>query len=53
LSPHASELITEVSAAMAAGATAEQLAAVIHPHPTMSEIVWEAAQGAAGRPLHG
>ncbi len=53
LAPHASELVTEVSAAMATGATAEQLAGVIHPHPTMSEIVWEAAQGAAGRPLHG
>lgn len=53
LAPHGSEVITEVSAAMAKGMTAGELAAVIHPHPTMSEIVWEAAQGAAGRPLHG
>ncbi len=53
LAPHASEVLTEVSAAMAGGATAEQLSRVIHPHPTMSEIVWEAAQGAAGKPLHG
>ena len=53
LAPHASELLTEVSAAMAKGTTAEELSRVIHPHPTMSEIVWEAAQGAAGKPLHG
>jgi dihydrolipoamide dehydrogenase len=53
LAPHASELLSEVSTAMAGGLTAEELARVIHPHPTMSEIVWEAAQGSAGRPLHG
>lgn len=53
LAPHASELLSEVSTAMAGGLTAEEVARVIHPHPTMSEIVWEAAQGSAGRPLHG
>jgi len=53
LAPHASEVLTEVSAAMVKGTTAEELSRVIHPHPTMSEIVWEAAQGAAGKPLHG
>jgi dihydrolipoamide dehydrogenase len=53
LGPHASELISEVSAAIAGGMTARDIANIIHPHPTMSEIVWEAAQGAAGRPLHG
>ena len=53
LAPHASELITEVSVGMAGGMTAEELSRVIHPHPTMSEIVWEAAQGASGKPLHG
>jgi dihydrolipoamide dehydrogenase len=52
LAPHASEVITEISAAMAGGITADELARIIHPHPTMSEIVWEAAQAAAGRPLH-
>lgn len=53
LAPHASELLSEVSTAIAAGLKAEDLARIIHPHPTMSEIVWEAAQGSAGRPLHG
>jgi dihydrolipoamide dehydrogenase len=53
LAPHASELLSEVSTAIAGGLTAEELARVIHPHPTMSEIVWEASQAAAGRPLHG
>jgi len=53
LAPHASELVTEISAAITAGMSAGEIARIIHPHPTMSEIVWEAAQVAAGRPLHG
>jgi dihydrolipoamide dehydrogenase len=53
LAPHASELIAEVALAIRHGLTADDLAGVIHPHPTLSEIVWEAASGAAGRPIHG
>ena len=33
-------------------ATLEDLAGVIHPHPTISESILEAALGAAGKPLH-
>jgi dihydrolipoamide dehydrogenase len=53
LAPHASELIAEVVLAMKHRLTAEDLSRVIHPHPTLSELVWEAASGAAGKPIHG
>jgi dihydrolipoamide dehydrogenase len=53
LAPHASELVSEISLAMKQGVTVEDIARVIHPHPTLSEIVWEAAEGASGKPLHG
>jgi dihydrolipoamide dehydrogenase len=53
LAPHASELIAEVALAVTQGVTASEIADVIHPHPTLSEIVWEAASGSAGRHVHG
>jgi dihydrolipoamide dehydrogenase len=53
LAPHASELMAEVAVAIRVGLTARDLAEVIHPHPTLSEIVWETAAGAAGRHVHG
>ncbi len=53
LAPHASELIAEVCLAIKQGLGAKDLADVIHPHPTLSEIVWEAASGAAGKRIHG
>jgi len=34
------------------GATLEDLAATIHPHPTLSEAVMEAAEVAAGSAVH-
>ena len=53
LAPHASELVSEVGLAISQGLKAADVAAVIHPHPTLSEIVWEVAQAASGRPIHG
>jgi dihydrolipoamide dehydrogenase len=50
--PHVSELIGEATLAIEMAATLEDLTAVIHPHPTVSESVLEASHGAAGRPLH-
>lgn len=38
LGPHASDLIQEITALMACGATLGRLESVIHPHPTLSEI---------------
>ena len=50
---HATELISEVTAAMAAEATAEELIAAVHPHPTLSEAVNEAFLAAwTGRAIH-
>jgi dihydrolipoamide dehydrogenase len=43
MAPHASDMIAEVAAAMKAEATIEEIADTIHPHPTVSEIVMEAA----------
>ena len=46
------ELAAEATLAVEMGATAEDLALTIAPHPTLSEAIAEAAMGAAGRPLH-
>jgi dihydrolipoamide dehydrogenase len=50
--PHASELIAEGTLALEMGATLEDLMVTIHPHPTLSEAVMEAADMAAGMPVH-
>lgn len=50
--PHATELIGEMCAAIAVGATLQDIAATIHPHPTLSEIMADAALGGLGTPLH-
>ena len=50
--PHASELIAEAALALEMGATLEDLALTIHPHPTLSEGLMEAAEVAAGMPTH-
>ncbi len=47
LGPHASELLSEVSLAIRKSVTVGELAEVIHPHPTLSELVWECVDGAA------
>lgn len=39
---HASDLIEEIAVAMAAGMTARELSEVIHPHPTLSEVIQSA-----------
>lgn len=50
--PHASELIGEGVLAIEMGATLEDLAATVHPHPTLSEQYHEAAHLALGRPVN-
>jgi dihydrolipoamide dehydrogenase len=50
--PHVSELIGEIALAVEMAATVEEVAATIHPHPTVSEGLVEAAHGLLGRPLH-
>ena len=48
----AGELIAEGVLAIEMGATAEDVAASIHPHPTLSETVMEAAETFHGQATH-
>lgn len=48
----ASELIAEGTLAIEMGATLEDLMSTVHPHPTLSESIMEAAEVAAGAPVH-
>jgi dihydrolipoamide dehydrogenase len=50
--PGASEMISEGSLAIEMGATLEDLAATLHPHPTMAESLMEAVELAGGMPIH-
>jgi dihydrolipoamide dehydrogenase len=50
--PHASDLISEAALAIEMGATLEDLAVTIHPHPTLGESVMEAAEVALGTVVH-
>nr|MBC7243719.1 dihydrolipoyl dehydrogenase [Chloroflexota bacterium] len=50
--PHASDLIQEGTLALTLEATLDELEVAIHPHPTLSEAVAEAALAAKGRALH-
>ncbi|HVA82844.1 MAG TPA: dihydrolipoyl dehydrogenase [Candidatus Aquilonibacter sp.] len=52
VSAEASSMISEAALAIEMGATLEDIADTIHPHPTYSEAVQEAAKAALGRPLH-
>lgn len=50
--PEASNLISEVALAIEMGATVEDIALTVHPHPTLPEAIMEASESAAGRPIH-
>lgn len=49
---HATDMIAEAVAVMELEGTVHDLAKAVHPHPTLSEIVMEAAHGAVDRPIH-
>ena len=49
VAPHASELIAEICVAIEMGASVEDVALTIHPHPTLSELVMDTA-GISRRP---
>jgi dihydrolipoamide dehydrogenase len=51
--PRASDLIAEAAVAFEFGASAEDLARSVHAHPTLSEVIKEAALAVDGRPIHG
>jgi dihydrolipoamide dehydrogenase len=52
IGPYASELIAEAVVAMEFGASAEDIARVVHAHPTLSEAMHEAALGVHKRTLN-
>jgi dihydrolipoamide dehydrogenase len=47
-----SELAGEAAALVEFYATVDDLALVVHPHPTLSELFVELAEAALGRPTH-
>lgn len=52
IGPHATELIAEFVVGRHLESTVEEMEKAIHPHPTLSEAVAEAALAALGRPIH-
>lgn len=52
LGPRAGDLIAEAVAAMAFGASSEDLARTCHAHPTLPEVLKEAALAVDGRAIH-
>lgn len=52
IGPHASDLAAEGAVAIEFSACAEDLARSSHAHPTLSEVVKEAALAACGRVIH-
>ena len=52
IGPHAGDLINEAAAAIAFGASSEDLARICHVHPTLGEALREASLAVAGRALN-
>lgn len=52
IGPHVTDMITEAGLAMVLDATPWEIAHTIHPHPTLSEAIGEAALAVDGRAIH-
>ncbi len=52
IGPHATELLAEACVALQLETTTEELARTVHAHPTLSEIMHEAAEATLGHPIH-
>jgi len=52
VAPHASDLIHEGGLALALEATIDELAAMVHGHPSLGEAVREAVLAARGGAIH-
>jgi len=52
IGPHATELIAEAGLARYLNASVQELASTVHPHPTVSEVIGEAAHDAMGHAIH-
>jgi dihydrolipoamide dehydrogenase len=49
----ATEIIHEFILAKSAGMTVDDIAKIVHAHPTLSEIASDAAKSVFGKPIHG
>lgn len=49
---HATELIAEAGLARYLNASVQEIASSVHPHPTVSEVIGEAAHAAMGHAIH-
>jgi dihydrolipoamide dehydrogenase len=52
IGPEVSELLPELTLAQRSELTAEDIARNVHAHPTLSEVLMEAAEGVEGRSIH-
>lgn len=52
MGPRATDMISEICVAMKLESTIEELTDTIHPHPTVSEIILEAAHDTEGHCVH-
>ncbi|MGB3101816.1 MAG: dihydrolipoyl dehydrogenase, partial [Psychrobacillus psychrotolerans] len=52
IGPHVTDLISEAGLAMVLDATPWEIAHTIHPHPTLSEVMGEAALAVDGKAIH-
>ena len=52
IGPEVSELLPELTLAQSMEMTAEEIAHSIHAHPTLSEVLMEAAEAVIGSPIH-
>jgi dihydrolipoamide dehydrogenase len=50
--PEVTELLPELTLAQLAELTAEEIARNVHAHPTLSEVLMEAAHGVEGEAIH-
>lgn len=50
--PHVTDMISEAALARVLDAAAWEVAETVHPHPTLSEIIGEAALAVDGRAIH-
>lgn len=53
IAAHATDMISEAVISMQLEGTAHDVAKAIHPHPTLSETVMEAALALTDKPIHG
>ncbi|PLS01684.1 dihydrolipoyl dehydrogenase [Neobacillus cucumis] len=52
IGPHVTDMITEAGLAMVLDATPWEIAHTIHPHPTLTEAIGEAALAVDGKAIH-